>query len=191
MSQLFARFGGMGLAELQEVDPRELRDFATEFGDVVRAMPFQLPENFLLIIRAMSLTSGMCSALDPRFNMWDAVEPYAGQMLREQGGNAVQAFAKQAVSAAGVYARLPQRLDELTTRFETGRVAVDNSRLERRVERLERMGRRIVSAILFAGLLIGGILLRPAAPVLGAVLKVSSVFALVHSLFAGLLGRRS
>ena len=36
MTQLFARFGGMGLSELQQVDPRELRDFATEFGDVVR-----------------------------------------------------------------------------------------------------------------------------------------------------------
>src|SRR5687768_2469298 len=33
MTQLFARFGGMGLAELQQVDPRELRDFAMEFGD--------------------------------------------------------------------------------------------------------------------------------------------------------------
>ena len=38
------------------MDPREFRDFAVEFGDVVRSLPFQLPENFLLIIRAMSLT---------------------------------------------------------------------------------------------------------------------------------------
>ena len=28
MTKLFARFGGMGFAELQEVDPREFRDFA-------------------------------------------------------------------------------------------------------------------------------------------------------------------
>ncbi|GAA1963352.1 ABC1 kinase family protein [Microbacterium deminutum] len=190
MTQLFARFGGMGFAELQQVDPREFRDFATEFGDVVRSLPFQLPENFLLIVRAMSLTSGMCSSLDPSFNVWNAVEPYAGQLLRDEGGNAVQAFAKQAVSVAGVYARLPQRLDELATRLENGRVVVDNSRLERRVERLERMGRRIVSAILFVGLFVGGILLRPAAPAFGAILKAAAVVPLVHSMFAGILGRR-
>ncbi len=190
MSQLFARFGGMGFAELQQVDPRELRDFAVEFRDVVRAMPFQLPENFLLVIRAMSLTSGMCSGLNPKFNMWDAVEPYAAQLLRDQGGNVLQAFAKEALSTAGVYARLPRRLDELTTRLESGRIAVDNARLERRVERLERMARRIVSAALFAGLFIGGNLVRPQARAFGTILRVASVPALLHALFAGVLGRR-
>ncbi|GAA1995518.1 ABC1 kinase family protein [Microbacterium pumilum] len=188
MTQLFARFGGMGLSELQQVDPRELRAFATEFGDVVRALPFQLPENFLLIIRAMSLTSGMCSALDPNFNMWSAVEPYAGQLLREQGGNAVQALAKQAVSVAGVYARLPGRLDELTTRLETGKLAVEVPGVDERMRRLERTGRRLVSAVLFAGLLIGGMAARPEARNLGTALKVASVPALLHALFAGAFG---
>ncbi|MDF2555293.1 MAG: ubiB, partial [Microbacterium sp.] len=72
MTQLFARFGGMGFAELRDVDPREFREFAVEFGDVVRSLPFQLPENFLLIVRAMSLVSGVCSSLDPAFNLWDS-----------------------------------------------------------------------------------------------------------------------
>ena len=190
MTELFARFGGMGLSELQQVDPRELRDFATEFGDVVRALPFQLPENFLLIVRAMSLTSGMCSALDPGFNMWGAVEPFAGRLLREQGGNVVQTFAKQALSVAGVYARLPQRLDALTTRLEGGKLAVDSPALNQRMRRLERANRRIVSAVLFSGLLVGGLVARPEARVLGTVLKVASVPALLHALFGGMWGRR-
>src|SRR6187431_49336 len=186
MTELFARFGGMGLSELQQVDPRELRDFATEFGDVVRALPFQLPENFLLIVRAMSLTSGMCSALDPGFNMWGAVEPFAARLLREQGGNVVQTFAKQAVAVAGVYARLPQRLDALTTRIEGGKLAVDSPALNQRMRRLERANRRIVSAVLFSGFLVGGLVARPEARVLGTVLKVASVPALLHALFGGL-----
>jgi predicted unusual protein kinase regulating ubiquinone biosynthesis (AarF/ABC1/UbiB family) len=190
MTELFARFGGMGLSELQQVDPRELRDFATEFGDVVRALPFQLPENFLLIVRAMSLTSGMCSALDPHFNMWTAVEPFAAQLLREQSGGFVQSLARDALSAAGVYARLPRRLDELTTRLETGKLAATNPQLERRIARLDRSSRRTVSAVVFAGLLIGGVLTRREDRVFGIVLKVASVPALVHALFGGLSGRR-
>lgn len=190
MTKLFARFGGMGFAELQDVDPREFRAFADEFGDVVRSLPFQFPENFLLIIRAMSLTSGMCSSLDPAFNIWNAVEPYSAKLIRAEGGNLVKSLAQQALSTAGTIVRLPQRLDDLTTRIEEGRLSVQTPRLDRRLTSLERTGRRIISAIIFAGLLIGGILLRAEDAVFGTVLMAVSVLPLLHTLFAGLLSRR-
>lgn len=190
MTTLFARFGGMGFAELAEVDPREFRAFAIEFGDVVRSLPFQFPENFLLVIRAMSLVSGMCSSLNPAFNIWDAVEPYAGQLIRQESGNVVQSFAQQAVAVAGTVARLPQRLDELTTRIEDGRFSVQNPRLERRIGSLERTTRRVVSAILFAALFLGGIMLRADDVVFGTVLMAMSVLPLLHALFAGWISRR-
>ncbi len=190
MTTLFARFGGMGFSELQDVDPREFRAFAVEFGDIVRSLPFQLPENFLLIIRAMSLTSGMCSTLDADFNIWDAVEPYSAQLIRAEGGNLVQDLAKRAMSLASTVARLPQRVDDLVTQIDEGRVVVQNPRLERRIVSLERATGRIVSAILFAALLIGGILLRPSDAVLGTVLMVASALPLLHALFAGVIGRR-
>ncbi|TFD03190.1 AarF/ABC1/UbiB kinase family protein [Cryobacterium sandaracinum] len=190
MTKLFARFGGMGFAELQDVDPREFRAFAIEFGDVVRSLPFQLPENFLLIVRAMSLTSGMCSSLDPAFNIWNSVEPYSAQLIRAEGGNVVQATAKQVASVAAIIARLPQRLDSLATRFDDGTVSVQTPRIERRLVIIERTARQIVSAILFAALLIGGILLRAEDVVLGTVLVAVSALPLLHALFAGLSARR-
>ena len=190
MTKLFARFGGMGFAELQEVDPREFRAFAIEFGDVVRSLPFQFPENFLLIIRAMSLVSGNCSSLNPAFNIWDAVEPYAGRLIRQESGNVVQAFAKQTVSVAGTVARLPQRLDELTTRVEEGRLSVQNPRLERRIGSLERTARRVISAVLFAALFVGGIVLRADDVVFGTVVMAISAIPLLHALLAGWVGRR-
>ena len=190
MTKLFGRFGGMGFAELQEVDPREFRAFADEFGDVVRTLPFQLPENFLLIVRAMSLTSGLCSSLDPKFNIWDAVEPYSAQLIRTEGGNVVQDLAKQAVTVAGTLARLPQRLDNLTTRIEEGRISLQTPQLDRRIGALERMGRQVISAVLFAALLIGGILLRADDTVFGTVLMIASALPLLHALFAGVTRRR-
>jgi predicted unusual protein kinase regulating ubiquinone biosynthesis (AarF/ABC1/UbiB family) len=190
MTQLFARFGGMGFAELQEIDPREFRAFANEFGDVVRSLPFQLPENFLLIIRAMSLVSGNCSALDPAFNIWDSIEPYANRLIREESGNVVQAFAKEAGDVAGIVARLPRRLDTLASRVEDGRVVVQTPKLEKRLLSLERVGRRILSAVLFAGVFIGGILLRADDIVFGTVLMSSSVIPLLYALLGGVIGRR-
>ncbi|MBD7956252.1 AarF/ABC1/UbiB kinase family protein [Microbacterium sp. Sa4CUA7] len=190
MTQLFGRFGGMGLAELQQVDPAEFRDFAREFGDVVREMPFQLPENFLLIIRSMSLVSGVCSSLQPDFNMWEAIEPYAGQLMRDERGNLLQDVARQAVWTASVAAALPRRIDEVIDRIDEGRIAVETPRLDRRLARLERAARRIVSAILFGALLVAGAIVRPADEVFGTVLMVMSVVPLAHALFAGVVGSR-
>ncbi|MDY7542122.1 MULTISPECIES: ABC1 kinase family protein [unclassified Cryobacterium] len=190
LTALFARFGGMGFAELQEVDPREFRAFANEFGDVVRTLPVQLPENFLLIVRAMSLTSGMCSSLDPAFNIWNAVEPYSAQLIRAEGGNLVQDLVKRTVSAAGIIGRLPQRLDTLITRVEEGNLTVQTPRIERRLGSLERTGRRIISAVLFTALLIGGILLRADDAVFGTVLMAVSVLPLLHATLAGAVARR-
>ncbi|PRA81476.1 AarF/ABC1/UbiB kinase family protein [Microbacterium sp. MYb66] len=189
LTALFARFGGMGFAELSKVDPREFRDFADEFGDMVRSLPLQLPENMLLLIRAVSLTSGMCSGLDPSFNVWDAAEPYAGRLLRDESGNIVQAFANQAMGTMGTTWRLPGRIDRIITRIDDGNVSFDTSRLERRLDRLEGIARRIASGVLFAALLIGGALLVPSVPPLGITLICVSVLPLLHSVFAG-VGRR-
>jgi predicted unusual protein kinase regulating ubiquinone biosynthesis (AarF/ABC1/UbiB family) len=188
MTHLFARFGGMGFAELREVDQREFLDFAVEFGDLVRSLPFQLPENFLLIIRAMSLTSGVCSSLDARFNLWDAVEPYAAQLLRDERGNIVQDVAQQALDAAGVALRLPKRVDGLVTRIEDGSLSVANPRLERQMARLDRMAQRSVSALTFGALLIAGSVVRADDTVLGNVLMIASVVPLLHGLWVGRRG---
>ncbi|MBZ4487284.1 AarF/UbiB family protein [Microbacterium sp. cx-55] len=189
MTQLFARFGGMGFAELRDVDPREFRDFAVEFGDVVRSLPFQLPENFLLIVRAMSLVSGVCSSLEPSFNLWDSVEPYAGQLVRDEGRHLVRGFAQEAVAVVGTAWRLPQRIDGFLDRAEVGGVKIDTPRLDRRVASLERLARRILSAVLFAGLLIAGALLRVEDAVFGTVLMSVSALPLLHALLSGLLDR--
>ncbi|GAA3753541.1 AarF/ABC1/UbiB kinase family protein [Microbacterium kribbense] len=189
MSELFSRFGGMGVADLQKVDPREFEDFAHRFGEVMRTMPFQLPENFLLIIRAVSVMSGVCSGLNPRFNIWHAVEPYAQRLLRDQGGSAVRTFAQQALTALTVTARLPERLDGLVSLLDEGRLNAQVPSMDRRLRRLERSARRVVSAVLFAGLLIGGIVLRPADPVFGTVLMTVSALPLLHALLAGFADR--
>ena len=190
ITKLFDRFGGMGFAELQQVDPREFRAFGVEFSDVVRSLPFQLPENFILIVRAMSLTSGMASSLDPAFNIWNAVEPFAGHLIRAESGNLVKSVATQAMSVAGAIGRLPQQLDDITTRIEEGRVSVQTPRLERRLSNIERIGRQIISAILFAALFIGGVLLRAEDVVFGTVLLTTSSLPLLHALLAGIVARR-
>ncbi|WP_456887158.1 ABC1 kinase family protein [Frigoribacterium sp. 2355] len=181
----FARFGGMGFAELRQVDPREYREFAGQFGDLIRSLPFQLPEDFLLVLRAMTLTSGVASALDPAFNLWDSVEPYAARLIRDERGNAVQDVTRRTLDAATVAVRLPGRLDHLVTRLEDGTLEVGSPRIERQLTRIERTARRVVSAVLFAALLIAGAVLRRGDDVVGTVLMATSAVPLLHALLAG------
>ncbi|KJL21869.1 putative protein kinase UbiB [Microbacterium azadirachtae] len=189
LTALFARFGGMGFAELRDVDPREFQGFAEEFGDTMRSLPVQLPEGLLLLIRAVSLTSGMCSGLDPQFNIWESIEPYATRLLADESGNIVQDLAGQAVANAATLWRLPKRIDDIITRVDEGSVTFDTSRIERRLDRIDGLIRRGVSALLFAALLIGGALVLTANPPLGVVLMSVSVLPLLHTLFAGLFRR--
>ncbi|WP_072313408.1 ABC1 kinase family protein [Agrococcus sp. Marseille-P2731] len=190
MTQAFARFGGMGFAELKQVDPREYRAFASEFGEVMRSLPFQLPEDLLLIIRAGSLTSGVCSALDPSFNVWDAAEPYAAGLLRDEAGGVARSILDEGVAVARIAARLPRRLDALATRVEEGRLEVSTPRLAARVDRLQRTIGRLSSAVVFAGLLLAGALVRPDDVVLGTVIMVGSALPLLQAGLGALLDRR-
>jgi len=182
MTTLFDRFGGMGIAELQRVDQRELEAFARQFGETIRSLPFQLPENFLLLIRTISLISGVTSALDKDFNMWDAVEPFARDVLSSGGASALRELPQKALSYATTLAGLPRRLDDLVQRIERGQVAVQTPQIDRRLRSLERAAGRLVSAIVFAGLLFAGVFVLPTVPWLGVTLMGVAAVPLVHVL---------
>lgn len=190
MTELFARFGGMGVAELQTVDQRELEVFAARFGETMRTMPFQLPESFLLLIRTISLVSGVTSSLNRDFNMWDAVDPFAKTIMNSGTTATLRDLGQRALGLASTLSRLPGRLEELTTRLEQGRVAVRTPETDRRLRALERTTNRLISAVLFAALLIAGVLLRPADPVLGWVLMGASALPALHVMLGGFASRR-
>ena len=189
LTELFARFGGLAFAELQDLDPRELRAFADEFGEAMRELPVQLPENFLLITRAVSLTSGVCSALDPGFNVWSSVEPFAQRLLREESRGAVTDAAKTALSYAKTVLGLPVQIDHVAARIDRGELAVDTPEIDRRLDRLEGMLRLVIAAVVFAAMVVGGSLLWTAAPPLAVTLLVVSIVPLLIAL-SGLTRRR-
>ncbi|MBH0115431.1 AarF/ABC1/UbiB kinase family protein [Salinibacterium sp. NG253] len=189
LGELFDRFGGMGFSELQQVDPQEFRAFGNEFSEVVRTMPFQLPENFLLIIRAISVTSGVASDLNSSYNVWTAIEPFAARLARDEGGGTVKELAKQALSSAGLILRLPQQLESVATLMQRGQLAVETPGADKRLRMIELLVRRLISAVLFTALLIGGILVRDTDPTIGLVLIIGSALPLAHVLFAGVVNR--
>jgi predicted unusual protein kinase regulating ubiquinone biosynthesis (AarF/ABC1/UbiB family) len=127
----------------------------------------------------------VASALDPAFNLWDSVEPYAQQLIREERGNVAADFGRQALDNLAIAWRLPGRLDSLIERIDGGTVAFTSPAIEKRVASIERLARRAVSAVLFAGLLVAGAVVRGDDVVFGTVLMAVSALPLLHALFGG------
>ena len=155
----------------------------------MRALPFQLPENFLLVIRSMSLTSGICSSLDPDFNMWDAVEPYAGAAPARRARQRRAGVREGGAVGRRIVARLPQRLDALADRIEEG-ASSRTPRLEQRVAgssaRPGGSSRRSSSSACSSAASCSG----PTSPCVGHRADSRVGAALLHALFAGVGGRR-
>lgn len=146
----------------------------------MRTLPFQLPENYLLLVRTISLISGVTSALNRDFNMWDAVDPFARTLLNGGGASTLRSVGREGVAILSALARLPQRVDALATRLDRGELATRSPEVEQRLRVLDGSVRRATSAILFAALLIGGVLLRESDEVLSWVLLGASLPPLLH-----------
>jgi len=187
VSKLFDRFGGVRVGELVQTDPAELRDFAVQFSDIIRTLPFQLPNDFLFLIRALSLVSGVTSELNRDFNIWDAVDPFARSLLNGSGSGVLKRLGKDALTTVNTLARMPARLDELLTRAERGELAVRNPQLERRMRSLDSSLRRGSSAIVFATLLLAGVMLLDRNETLSYWLMGGSAIPMLHALGFGRL----
>ena len=180
LGTLFERFGGLGVADLIQTDPKEIRDLALEYSQLISALPFQLPENYLLLFRSLSLISGVTSSLNKNFNLWDAVDPFARTLL-SQGGGLLRNFGVQALEVLATLIRLPQKVDSLTSKIDRGNLLSRAPETEMRLRVIDSSIRRATSGIIFSTLFITGILLRNQDDGLGSLLIGASLVPLIHA----------
>jgi len=150
-------------------------------------LPFQLPNDFLFLIRALSLISGVASTLNREFNIWDAIDPFARSLLNGAGSGVAKNLGKELLSFATTVGRLPGRVDDLISRFDAGQVIIRNPELETRIRVLDSSVRRGTSGVVFAALLIAGIILLDRNEQLGYTLMTVSAFPMLHALGLGRL----
>jgi predicted unusual protein kinase regulating ubiquinone biosynthesis (AarF/ABC1/UbiB family) len=87
----FNEVWGMSLTEIRDMDFNRAANLAGEFSDLIKSMPFYLPQDFIYLGRTISILSGMATQLDSNFNPWTELEPYA-QRLAAQGFGAPVSF---------------------------------------------------------------------------------------------------
>ncbi len=158
-TQLFDRFWGMSMSELRNVNPREMHQFAMQFRELMYEMPFQLPHNLLLLGRTVAILSGMCTGLDPNFNLWGELAPYAQKLVKETGVSDWDFWLDQIGELFKQLISLPTQTGRVLTRMERGELSVNTPQVNRQIYHLESAVNRLTGSIMFSAFLFGGVLL--------------------------------
>ncbi|HWQ04354.1 MAG TPA: AarF/ABC1/UbiB kinase family protein [Longilinea sp.] len=161
-SRVFERFWGLTAPELMNLSKDEMFAFMREFEGLVYEMPFQVPENIVLLVRCVSILSGMCTGLDKDFNAWTSIAPFAQKLVSEESGSRWQVI----LAELGVFAQtlfsLPQKLDHLTARVEQGNLDVRTPDLKKGLDRVNRSVNRLAGAIIFSAFVLSAALIYTA-----------------------------
>lgn len=150
---------GRDLLELSRPDPREVAELSREFRDILFDFPFQIPQDFIYLGRALGMLSGLASLLDPEINPWYQIERYGRRIIAREdvqqvGRDVLLQWLRRLVG-------FPGRLDSALTTIEQGRLRVQtvpDRTTQRRLERLEKQMVRLQLAILGAAGLISSVL---------------------------------
>jgi len=153
----FERFWGKNMSELQDVSLSEMRQFAEEFRELLYSLPFQVPQDFIFLVRAVSILSGMCTGLDPQFNVWHHIAPYAQKIIAEEVRTGREYWLEEIRNFGRTVFALPYRLDSLFSRIERGDINVRAPEVSQQISRIEASIRQIVISIIFIGFLISGV----------------------------------
>ena len=154
----------------------EARYLASEYRDLIYAMPFQVPVDLLFAGRATGLLSGIATALDPEFDVWAETMPFgqrlAGEELRDWRG-----LLREGLLQLQVALGLPRRLEAFLNQAERGTLTIQTAlapEARRTVQRLERSVRQMAWMMLTAGLLIAGATLHGAGEPAGRYMMMAA-----------------
>jgi predicted unusual protein kinase regulating ubiquinone biosynthesis (AarF/ABC1/UbiB family) len=158
-SQVFDRFWGMSMSELRKTNPDELRKFAHQYRDLIFSMPFQVPNDLIMLGRTVAILSGMCTGLYPNFNLWNQIAPYARKLIEQEAKTGISDWLEELGSMLQNLIALPSQVSRVLAQAESGGLLVQSPQISRDMQSLNRSMNRLTGGIIFFGLLIGGVLL--------------------------------
>ena len=184
-SQVFDRFWGMSMSELRKTNPDEIRKFAHQYRDLIFSMPFQVPNDLIMLARTVAILSGMCTGLDPDFNLWSQLAPYARKLIESEATKGLSDWLEELGGMLQNLIALPSQASRVLAQTESGGLMVQSPQMSRAVRSLTRSVDRLTGGIMFLGLLLGGVLLYNAGNIhYGAVMLGGAVLVLLWVLFS-------
>ncbi|MGQ9599019.1 MAG: ABC1 kinase family protein [Anaerolineae bacterium] len=180
-AELLERYAGLTLRQVQQQAMGEWQSLAQEYRDILYEMPFQLPTDLLFVGRAIAILFGMATTLDPDFDPWQAIEPFARQMAAEEVKHGWRELLDELEKTIRLIFSLPVRVDRLLDQAAVGELVVRASwspDAMRTLHRIETAMNRLTAMILFATLSLAAVALYGMQGA-GAVPYVLSALALL------------
>jgi predicted unusual protein kinase regulating ubiquinone biosynthesis (AarF/ABC1/UbiB family) len=122
-------------------------------------MPFQVPQNLLYLARTVAILSGMCAGLDPDFNVWTTLAPYAKKLVGEEGFGGLEYWLEELGQLAQTLIALPAQTSRVLTQVESQGLQVRAPGVTQEIWGLTGAVERLSGSVVFAALFLGGILL--------------------------------
>jgi ubiquinone biosynthesis protein len=126
---------------------------------IVRRYHLQLPSSYSNLFQTIVMLEGICTQLDPDYNLVELITPYTKKLIFKQHSG--EAFLRRLGEASSDWAHLgatlPLQLQRLLDSIERGQIEVGlrSATFDPVVIHTERMVNRLVLGILVAALIIG------------------------------------
>jgi len=124
ISLTFERYWGKTMDDLTSAGFGEIFAFAMQFRDLLFTLPFQIPQNVLYLGRAASVLSGMSMNIDPEFNVWTSLQPFAMGAVSAAGIASPGALLADVLKFLGQLVRAPGQSAAFIDRALTGQLEV-------------------------------------------------------------------
>lgn len=159
---MMERLDGRNLMEMANPDPEEMRELGMEFRDILFDLPFQVPQNFVYLGRALGILSGIASGLHPTINPWYSIQGYGMELLNlERQLDFSFDSLESIIESITPYLRLPGQIQRVVNAAENGKLRITSSdpNAARRLDRLERrLGWMNISIVAASAILSGTLL---------------------------------
>jgi predicted unusual protein kinase regulating ubiquinone biosynthesis (AarF/ABC1/UbiB family) len=157
---VFDRFWGMSMSELRNVKPDDVHEIGHRVRDVMVETPFQIPNDLLMLVRTVAILSGMCTGLNANFNLWQQLAPYATKLVEEEASSAfsLDNILKQVGDVVQAFVALPSQASRVLAQVESGGLTVQSPQVSREVRALGRSVDKLTGGVIFAALLVSGVM---------------------------------
>ena len=161
-AELFDIFWGKSMSELRQIHHSEMFKFADKFRELMYEMPFQLPQNLLFLGRTVAILSGMCTGLNPDFNLWGQLMPYATKLVTNEAGSNWKVWLDEIGTVLKELLALPTQAGRVLSQMERGDLSIQVPEVYRQMTSLVKSVDRLTGGVIFSALLIGGVMLYTA-----------------------------
>jgi predicted unusual protein kinase regulating ubiquinone biosynthesis (AarF/ABC1/UbiB family) len=154
---IFERLWGLTMADLQKISRQEMLDMLHDARELLYTLPFHLPEDLILLGRTLGILSGMCTGLNPQFNIWSELSPFARTLISEDSSPEWKLFLDEAWNAAAALMTIPRAAEVTLGKLNRSELALRIPKLEEQLGRLELTIRRVIGAVLCGAAVVGAV----------------------------------